>query len=267
MPAAPVATIGLCPPPLNRSPGLKWARMLSSVSTTIWSGSSISAPALPRGADRSSAAGAMVRPLRPEISTKPPSPPSGPPRAESAPRTVVCSAELIRMVPPSPAPVASVRTTAPCLTTVRAARRLGWPGLLAASTPSAIRPPPAPPEVSMVARLPTTTRPVATTSTVPPRWPAPPVASIVPPTRTPPPSARSVTVPVRPSAVGALIRPVLRTRSSTRPLAACAESSTLPPGASMVPLLVTMAVRPPGAVCTDFVTSIASSPSPARSRR
>ena len=61
------------------------------------------------------------------------------------------------------------------------------------------------------------------------------------------------------------MRPLLRTRSSTSPEAAWAESSTEPPAASMTPLFVTSAALPSGAVVTARVTSMPISPSPARS--
>ena len=193
---------------------------------------------------------------------KPPLPPVAPPRAVSVPRISVRSVLLTMISPPWPLAVASARIVAPRSTVVRAAMVWLRPRPV---LPTSTRPPPVPPEASMRAVAPTVTWPVACNATRPPAWPAPPVASSVPSRRTPPPSARSAISPVWPPRVGVSMRPVLRTRSSTRPEAAWADSRTEPPAASMTPLLVTSAALPSGAVVTARVTSMPISPSPARS--
>ena len=239
------------------APGVKTVSL-----TMMFCGSISNSPLAPAVARRSTVPKTSSAPW-PEISTKPPLPPAGPPRAESAPYISVRSSELMTSMPPSPAPVASARISAPRSTTV--VRAMVWlrPRPV---VPTSTVPPPAPPEASMRAVPPTVTRPLPCSAMDPPRWSAPPVAEIAPSTRTPPPSARSATWPVCVPTVGASMRPVWRIRSSTRPEAACAVSSTDPPGASITPLFVTSAWPPSGAVRTACVTSMLISPSPARSR-
>ena len=65
-----------------------------------------------------------------------------------------------------------------------------------------------------------------------------------------PPTADITTVPVRPPAVFAWMRPVFVTRLVMIPSAARAERTTVPPSAMIVPVLVTKAVAPPGAFVT-----------------
>ena len=134
--------------------------------------------------------------------------------------------------------------------------------------PRATTPPPDLPETSILAVAAIATVPVPLTWIWPPMAPGlRPRAESRPLTVAPPPRALTTIAPVFPPAVSARIRPPASTRLVMIPSAARAVSSTVPPSARMVPVLVTSAVArcpsgPGGAVVTWRVTSIDSSPSP-----
>ena len=94
-----------------------------------------------------------------------------------------------------------------------------------------------------------------------------PAAETSPSTVIEPPTPAIWMLPVLPPALSAEMRPPASTRLETMPSAARAVSSTLPPAAEMVPVLVTstctgLPFGPSGACRTALVTSTASRPSP-----
>ena len=94
-----------------------WGFPLTSVpvppmSIVISKGSSNQVPARPAGAE-ASAAWLTASSRLPEVSMKPPSPPSAPPRALKFPCTLAVSSAQTTTVPPWPWAVASARSSAP----------------------------------------------------------------------------------------------------------------------------------------------------------
>ena len=172
--------------------------------------------------------------------------------------------------PPLPFSVAFAAIVAPAATVTFAAVCVevtpGPPAARSSVVPIATMPPPAWPEASIRAPEATVTLPVALTSMSPPVVPgALPVASSWPSTVIPPPTPFSVTVPTWPPTLFAWILPPACTRFCTMPSAARAVSCTVPPSATITPLLVTSAIAPFGACVTWPVTSSDSMPSPYRS--
>ena len=257
-PAGPVVALTV-PPPVGAGDATVSLPPAAALVMRMRRGSIRIEPAAPFGAVTSTGAWLMFSTAWPEISTNPPLPPCGPPRADSVPSTRLTSVELIAMVPPWPRTVASARIVAPRSTVVL--RAMVWLRPTPV-VPTRTVPPPAPPEASSVAPAATRTERSDCTAMVPPRWPAAPVASTLPVTSTPPPVARSATWPGWPASVLARMVPVLRTRPSMRSPAADAVSSTEPPLASIRPSLVTTPAPPPR---TAWVMSMLISPSPARS--
>ena len=120
-------------------------------------GSSSSVPVLPAAARRSTDPVKSSNCL-PDTSTKPPSPLSAPPRAETLPANWVFLSDHITTLPPLPAVRASALIEAPASTVVvRAFRRSGdapWK-----PPPMSTTPPPVLPDASTNAPLPTNTSP------------------------------------------------------------------------------------------------------------
>ena len=234
-------------------------------------GSISSVPTRPAGADKS------VLPVSakadfPDSSTTPPSPPCGPPLASMMPPKRVAWVLSTVIRPPSPIADALAEIFAPASIVVLAAVRFvptdASPLARASVVPTATRPPPSWPETSIRAPAAIVTASVALTSTCPPLVPAAmPATEMSPATRTSPPRPRTTTVPACSPTLSARILPPAETRVCTMPSTALAVSNTLPPSATMVPVLVTSATtglpsEPAGASRTCPVTSIDSSPSP-----
>ena len=204
-----------------------------------------------------------------------------PPRAANVPSAVVWPVLRRPIVPPRPfwRALAVMRAPASTVTLAAAGARTAVPPRTrAALVPIAIVPPAVSPSAVMRAGAMTRTAPVAWATTVPPRLllrllPALlplPSAAIRPTICTDPPTPDKTIIPVRPPAVLAWMWPPACTSVCTSPSAAAAVSSTVPPSARIVPLLVTNAgtglpSAPREACWTWRVTSIDSSPSPYKS--
>ena len=159
------------------------------------------------------------------------------------------------------APAATVTFAAVCVGVT-----LGPPAARFSVVPSATVPPPAWPDALIFAVEATVTLAVLLTTTLPPVVPgAVPIVSSWPSTVIDPPTAFSVTVPLRLPTLFAWILPPAFTSVCTSPSAAVAVNRTVPPSATISPLLVTSAIAPFGACTTCPVTSIDSMPSPYRS--
>ena len=174
-------------------------------------------------------------------------------------------------VPPLPVPRPLAPMRAPAATITSRAVPAGMPAppgapcasARAAVVPIATVPPPARPLADTRAVDARATVSVAARVTVPPVVPgARPSARTAPAMLMEPPSADTVMVPGLPPTLLACSRPVLLTRLVMIPSAARAVSTTVPPSAATVPLLVTNTVAPPGACWTCRVTSTLIRPSP-----
>ena len=204
---------------------------------------------------------AKEMPCRAEISTKPPSPATLPPRAEMAPCAQLLSSAQTRMSPPSPDCPASARISvcAPI-----------WVKVLATVPSSPARPPmrilpPSPsPEASIRAVSNTPTRSPLTVI-VPPA-PSTPCALRSPRLTTLPPVPTRVTTPPTFSIRLARTRPLLLTTSLNTWLAAEALSSTRPPSATRLPLFSTAAAAWPGLSVTSPEIEKCSSEAPSKLR-
>ncbi len=207
----------------------------------------------------------------PDTSMLPPLPPSLPPRAPMVPASLVLPRLSTVMRPPLPLAVALAARRAPgAMITWLAVSPAGVPGpprARARVVPTAMVPPPAAPEASRRALPASATVPVASRAMAPPFVPAAaPSASNVPGIRIEPPMPVMAIVPECELMLFASIVPPASTRSCTRPSVCRAVSSTVPPWAMIVPVLVTSAVAfaPFGrrTVCASGVTSSETSPSP-----
>ncbi len=242
--------------------------LLLAAAMVRFAGSSSQVPGVPFGAPASTwAAGSTERLDLPEVSTHPPSPPSGPPRARIAPAKRVAWSDHTATWPPLPRPVALASIMAPWATVVAAALRTAA-DRPCGPPPIHTVPPPELPRASIRAVLARVTEPPVILAE-PPVWPGlAPETSIVPATLAAPPAPASiVTKPRLAPALRAVICPETSTTLPTMPPTASAVSSTVPPAASIRPLLDTRLLTgcPPassGAAVTFGPTSNETSPSP-----
>ena len=170
-----------------------------------------------------------------DVSTKPPLPPSMPPRADKPPAMTELSRENTAMLPPSPLPVASALSDASGPMYVRAAT--ARPSPPRTPPPMRMAPPPRRPEASTVP--PVTITSWSDSNSMRPPWS--PVAVTLPLLCTLPPLPTSRTTPPSVLIPLASITPELLTRLVNRSLAAEACSTTVPPSALRVPELLTAA--------------------------
>ena len=192
--------------------------MLSGLELIVTSeGSSSHVPVLPIGAVVSTARAPRLS-VAPEVSTSPPSPPCGPPRAAILPATVVTPPEITETVPPGPDWVAEASR-------LEAASMLTE---LAAKLPIAIVPPPLGPVALTVA--PASVIEAAFSDAVPPA--VAPETSMVP-ARLMLSLASSETTPPCETSELASMTPVLLMTPPKRLLAAWADISTRPSGAAI----------------------------------
>ncbi len=95
-----VLTLALAPTGLKMGPDISGS--VGRLEIVISLGSSNHVPGFPWGARASMRAPATSSPTFPDVSIRPPSPPSGPPRAASLPLTWVVSSDQIMICPPGP---------------------------------------------------------------------------------------------------------------------------------------------------------------------
>ncbi len=186
---------------------------------SMWSGSNRTLPSSPAGAPTSTRERDVSR-LFPETSTKPPSPPDGPPRAVMRPSTSVLPSDQTITSPPSPSTVASAATVDPAETSVLSAVGKSPDVAPRSGPPTRTTPPPSLPEASRVA----STRPML---------PGPPT-SIRPPPPSVPTARYSPAISAASPAVIRMAPPVLPDTSTrvSRPAVNAAPTSrvTSPPG-------------------------------------
>ena len=230
------------------------------VATVMFSGSSSHRPA-----DDPADAPASTLPLRttrfdlPEVSTRPPLPPSKPPRAEMLPSNTVTPSAQTTTLPPSPSRTALAFSVAPDDTQFTSALRSGpWPCQL---PPTSTLPPPTSPDASSRALLSSQTREPSTLISPPCSPVAPPLASTVPATRVTPSLPPSMTIrPSRRPIERACTTPSRLSTVSATPARAAALNSMLPPLACRVPSWLSRATRLPSLRALKKIR-----PSPSRS--
>src|SRR5712691_7015473 len=242
--------------------------MLLSAAVTVRSvGSSSQVPGFPATALASTTALLAMASVCPEVSTHPPLPPLGPPLARIVPLNTVVPSDHTTTFPPLPLAVALASITAPALTVVFCALRT-LASLPCAPPPILTVPPPAGPRALTCAVLARLTAPPVTIAAPPVCPGAPPDTSIVPASRAALPAPASiVTVPGPCGVVGAAICPEESMTFSRIPATASAVKRTVPPGASIVPVLETrlftgLPSTPIGTAVTFGPTSKLMRPSP-----
>ena len=214
-----------------------------AVATTMSSGSSSQVPARPALAPASTMPLRTPRLCLPEVSTWPPAPPAGPPRALMRPSNWVTPSAHSTTRPPSPAWVALASMRAPsAMTVVSALRSVPWP---CQPPPTSTVPPPAGPLASIRAPGSSTTC-WPSTLTLPP-WALGevPATSIVPDTRvTPAPPPSITTCPPRSASPLARTMPCRLSTVSAMLARAAARNSAPPPWACKLPNSARRAARP-----------------------